>query len=91
MLAAARGCGAASGAIGVSKAMPPTSTVAIDCVLRRTPVASSERSTPLAFQKRELAVTNWPKGESTNTVTSTCLPSLATSVETTWPAVTPRK
>ena len=44
---------------GVWNAMPPIRIETSDSVCTRTPVASSDTSTPLAFQKRVLAVTYW--------------------------------
>ena len=71
--------------------MPPTSTVTTDSVSTLRPFASSAKSMPLAFQKREAGVTNWSKGAFTKTPTITSLPSFETSVDTTCPADTPRK
>ncbi|MNJ58328.1 hypothetical protein D3C77_539570 [compost metagenome] len=55
--AAAIGCSTAS--CGVSKATPPSRIEVKDWVLISRPPASNLISTPLAFQKRVLWVTNW--------------------------------
>ena len=57
MLASAAGATPASG--GVWNAIPPITIETNDSVCTRTPVASSDTSTPLAFQNRVLVVTYW--------------------------------
>ena len=52
---------------GVWNAMPPSTTVASDCVFSLKPLASSRRSTPLACHQRVLVPTYLSYGALTNT------------------------
>ncbi len=64
---------------GDSNAMPPSSSDTSDCVRTSRPLAVSETSTPLAFQKREFVVTYLSYGALTKMRSTTDLPSGAKS------------
>ena len=58
-----------STAAGVSNASPPVRMDAIVCVFSVRPLALTESSTPLAFQKRVSRATSFWYGASTKTYT----------------------
>ena len=78
---------AASLSSGVANAMPPPTIVATDWVFSFRPFASSDRSIPLAFQKRVSVVTSRSYGASMNTcrfMSRRCMSSL---YDATWPTI----
>ncbi len=60
---------------GISNETPPISTARSDWVSTLIPEAESEKSTPLAFQKRVSAVTRASCGAATKTSMLIALPS----------------